>query len=180
MSISISLPPVSKTIHVDEIPTAHFLYKKPGLYVFYNVEKTPLYAGKSTNLRARLRSHATSSPFFPIAYQVDLYYVDNAAERDIYETYVISTLKPLYNREKVYANSTAKSMELYEVDTDIESAESELADIKQELKFMNWGDEKFHGIDDEYINLKEREKEVREELSKLKRKRSELIRKYFT
>jgi hypothetical protein len=179
LAINIELPAVSKSIHIDEIKTAHYLTEQPGIYVFYDIDDRPLYAGKSINLFSRLKSHKSKSKFFPKAYRVNLYYVENAAERDIYETYIISTFSPEYNREKVYVNTRAKSDELYGLETEIETIESELDEILQELKFQDWTRNKYNGCSDDYLHLRARTRELSVEIKSLKARKAEIIRKYF-
>ncbi|MGM7681796.1 hypothetical protein ACSVDA_06530 [Cytobacillus sp. Hm23] len=113
------------------------------------------------------------------AYRIDLYYIDDGAERDIYETHVISTFEPKYNREKVYVNSSARADELYNLEHDIDALASELEELQQELKFQDWHNNKYNGCSSDYIQSRNRVQEVKEEILLLNRRKAEIIRKYF-
>jgi len=76
-----------------------------GVYKIYDKEGVLLYVGMSDNMYSRLRNHITKSTVTRGNngyYEVRCIYVDDGMERDIYETYIINTLKPTLNRDKIY------------------------------------------------------------------------------
>lgn len=176
--IKIDLPPVYRTITLDGIKTAHDVSEKGGIYVFYDGNGAPLYAGKSINLYSRLRQHARSE-FYSKVNRVDVYVVDDAAERDIYETYVISTLSPRYNREKVYVNKRAQSDKLLEVESDLDGLLSEYEELKQELKFEDWHGKKYGGCTNDYLETVQRIEQLEADIKSLNDQKTDIIRRYF-
>lgn len=79
------------------------------IYCFYDKEGNLLYVGKTTNLPNRMSAHF-STPIMekePWKELVDLenivlYKCATRTDLDIYETYFISKLKPLYNKDKLF------------------------------------------------------------------------------
>lgn len=79
------------------------------IYFFYDKDKNLLYIGKTTALPKRLSAHFSSSVMEdePWKTQVDksnivTYRCNTKTDLDIYETYLINKLKPIYNEEKVF------------------------------------------------------------------------------
>ncbi len=80
---------------------------KGGIFLFFNVNDELLFVGKARKLRQRIKKHFedTVSPIKvhrDEVYRIDVCIVEDATERDIYETYAINTLQSKYNVEKVY------------------------------------------------------------------------------
>lgn len=78
---------------------------KGGVYVFYNKYKEPLYVGISDNVQRRVKAHLTGGGSRDLALYTQKMYVvafyeDDAAYRDVYESYLIHTLQPRYNIAK--------------------------------------------------------------------------------
>lgn len=74
-----------------------------GVYVFIGVDEAPLYVGLTDNLGRRLSAHLNGWGS-PDIYQynrellsIDYYTEPNVLHRDIYESYLIHTLRPRYN-----------------------------------------------------------------------------------
>lgn len=80
---------------------------KGGIILFYNINDELLFVGKARKLRPRVKKHLEDN-VSPLkdhrdeVYRIDVSIVDDPMERDIYETYIINTLKAKYNVEKVY------------------------------------------------------------------------------
>lgn len=80
---------------------------KGGIFTFYNEEDELLFVGKARKLRQRIKKHFEDN-VSPIknnrdeVYKISVFTVDNAMERDIYETYIINTKQPKYNVDKVF------------------------------------------------------------------------------
>lgn len=95
-----SLPMGIKEDIIDKLP------KKPGVYVFYGANGSPLYVGKSVNLHDRVLSHFnsthTSGRELSIASQVTLIeHEETEGEMAalIREKKLIGKLQPIYNRQ---------------------------------------------------------------------------------
>lgn len=83
----------------DTVPTG------PGVYVFEDERGDPLYVGKSTNLRSRVRSYFTASETRPriremigIVERVRPIVCATALEAEVRELRLIGSAKPRYNR----------------------------------------------------------------------------------
>jgi hypothetical protein len=80
---------------------------KGGIILFYNVKGELLFVGKARKLRQRVQKHFEDN-VSPIKahrdeiHKISVFYVEDAAEREIYETYIINNLKSKYNVEKVF------------------------------------------------------------------------------
>jgi excinuclease UvrABC nuclease subunit len=80
---------------------------KGGIFMFYNINDELLFVGKARKLRQRIKKHFEDQ-VSPIknhrdeVYRVDVCIVDDPMEREIYETYIINTLKSKYNIDKVF------------------------------------------------------------------------------
>ena len=80
---------------------------KGGIFLFYNINDELLFVGKARKLRQRIKKHFEDN-VSPIkmhrdeVYRIDICLVEDPMERDIYETYIINTLRSKYNIEKVF------------------------------------------------------------------------------
>ena len=80
---------------------------KGGIFLFYNINDELLFVGKARKLRQRVKKHFEDN-VSPIknhrdeVYRIDVCIVDEPMDREIYETYIINTLKSKYNIEKVF------------------------------------------------------------------------------
>lgn len=90
---------LSKDI-VDSLP------ESPGVYIFYGAQGTPLYIGKSINIRERVLSHFandhTSSTEMKIAQQIEhIELIKTSGELGalVKEAMLIKKMQPLYNRK---------------------------------------------------------------------------------
>ncbi len=74
-----------------------------GIYKIYNHDEKLMYVGQTTNLRRRLKQHFSGKRKGYFIEKVYLFYVEFEDEfitksyLDMYETYLIRTLKPRYN-----------------------------------------------------------------------------------
>ena len=81
------------------------LPSKPGIYIFEDENKNPLYIGKSINLRSRLKQHyegfltgtTKAANFIPQTHSLYLKVVNNDVEAVIIEANFIKQYKPRYN-----------------------------------------------------------------------------------
>lgn len=108
--IAVQVPSVRKSVFVEQIRSdlrpIEDLKGVPGVYVFYDKFSNPLYVGISANLFARTVSHVsrTSSNqrlahllYMKVAHRIDYMYVNSVSHREIYESYLIKTLRPYCN-----------------------------------------------------------------------------------
>jgi excinuclease UvrABC nuclease subunit len=89
-------------IDLHEIPR-----DKGGIILFYNINDELLFVGKARKLRQRVKKHLEDnvSPLKPHreeVYRIDVSYVEDPMEREIYETYLINKLQAKYNIDKVF------------------------------------------------------------------------------
>ena len=98
--------PVIKSIEgfidLHEIPR-----DKGGIILFYNINDELLFVGKARKLRQRVKKHLEDnvSPLKPHreeVYRIDVSFVEDPMEREIYETYLINKLEAKYNVDKVF------------------------------------------------------------------------------
>jgi len=79
---------------------------KGGIFLFFNKKDELLFVGKARKLRQRIKKHFedTVSPIKKHrdeVFKIDICLVEDPMEREIYETYIINTLRSKYNVEKV-------------------------------------------------------------------------------
>lgn len=95
-----SVPLSIDTETIDNLP------ENPGVYIFYGENKTPLYVGKSVNIKERVQSHFVSDHLstkeMNIAQQIqDIETKVTSGELGalILESQLVKKLQPLYNRQ---------------------------------------------------------------------------------
>lgn len=107
--ISIVIPDIDVSFPISDIPTN--LRGKSGIYLFYSESGELMYIGKTTDLLNRLRIHFSSDKGTEnIRHNfkhVECLFVADPLEMELYETYMINTLKPLLNRQKVLTYLTS-------------------------------------------------------------------------
>lgn len=94
------------------------LHEKIGVYLLY-VKSELAYIGRSSNLRIRLNAHLNPND---LDYQewkgqidkIEYYICETAADSDIVETYLINTLHPTFNKDKVYLGGVTIELKLPE------------------------------------------------------------------
>jgi excinuclease UvrABC nuclease subunit len=80
---------------------------KGGIILFYNENDVLIFVGKARKLRQRVKKHFEDN-FSPIkehrneVKKIDILIVEDAMEREIYETYMINKLHAKYNVDKVF------------------------------------------------------------------------------
>ncbi len=80
---------------------------KGGIFFFYNVENELLFVGKARKVRQRIKKYfdgnvAPVNNHINEIFKIEVYEVEDAMEREIYETYAINTLKAKYNVDKKF------------------------------------------------------------------------------
>ena len=96
------IKPINGFIDLHEIPR-----DKGGLILFYNNKDELLFAGKARKLRQRVKKHLEDN-VSPVKdhraeiNKISVIIVEDPMEREIYETYIINTLRAKYNVDKVF------------------------------------------------------------------------------
>ncbi|MFF2911632.1 nucleotide excision repair endonuclease [Paenibacillus sp. NPDC057934] len=115
--INITIPTPEVTITKQENPVLSNIYgftdfhlitrELGGIFTFYNDKDELLFVGKARKLRPRIKKHFEDS-VSPIKQhrdevtKIEVYLVEDAMDREIYETYIINTGKAKYNVDKVF------------------------------------------------------------------------------
>ncbi|MFS0689189.1 nucleotide excision repair endonuclease [Sporosarcina sp. 179-K 8C2 HS] len=96
------IKPINGFIDLHEIPR-----DKGGLILFYNNRDELLFAGKARKLRQRVKKHLEDN-VSPLknhrdeVNKISVIVVEDPMEREIYETYIINTMRAKYNVDKVF------------------------------------------------------------------------------
>ncbi len=113
--INIFLPADDICIQAEE----HMLIPKDksGIYKIYNKNNEVMYIGKAASLRQRICQHmSSSSNSYDINhnfYTIRCIYVDDPFEREIFETFLINTMKPPLNWDKVFTYKSQRYSEKF-------------------------------------------------------------------
>ena len=78
------------------LKTSH-LPNLPGVYIFEDKNKTPLYIGKSVNIKTRVKQHLRQAPFIPLAKKVNYIETPNDTIAILLEAELIKTYTPKFN-----------------------------------------------------------------------------------
>jgi len=115
--INITIPTADVTITKKDAPEESNIYgftefhliprDKGGIFMFYNDEEELLFVGKARKLRQRIKKHFENKVSVVKNHRdeitkIDVCIVEEPADRDIYETYIINELKAKYNVDKVF------------------------------------------------------------------------------
>jgi excinuclease UvrABC nuclease subunit len=97
-----NIPSIAGFIDLHKIPR-----DKGGMILFYNIDDELLFVGKGRKLRQRVKKHLEDNVSPIQAYRaelhrIDIMFVEDAMERDIYETYMINKFQAKYNVDKVF------------------------------------------------------------------------------
>ena len=100
----VEIPSVYGFIDFHQIPR-----DKGGLIMFFNRENELLFVGKARKLRQRVKKHFEDN-VSPIknhreeVVKIKIFFVDDALDREIYETYAINKLVAKYNVDKKFVH----------------------------------------------------------------------------
>jgi excinuclease UvrABC nuclease subunit len=115
--INITIPTPDVTITKQNNPEESNIYgftdfhliarDKGGIFMFYNDNEELLFVGKARKLRPRIKKHFedTVSPvknYRDEVTKIAVCIVEDAVDREIYETYIVNKLKAKYNIDKVF------------------------------------------------------------------------------
>ncbi|ETT64930.1 hypothetical protein BSK66_07920 [Paenibacillus odorifer] len=153
MAVAITMPTDTLTIPIADVGSVleALRFRPGGVYVFYDGLGECLYVGQSKTLPDRLRKHLTSSPFAHEIASVTLYFVSDPYEREIYETYAITTFNGKYNRAKKFEQRTANPL----VSEEIDEAYFEIDELMREKNDL---DAAIKDIDERHIRRPPRRK----------------------
>jgi excinuclease UvrABC nuclease subunit len=114
--INITIPTPEITITKQDAPVLSNIYgftdfhliprDKSGIFMFYNDNGELLFVGKARKLRPRIKKHFEDTVSVIKLHRdevtkIDVCIVEDAVDREIYETYIVNKLKAKYNVEKV-------------------------------------------------------------------------------
>ncbi len=100
----VEIPSVYGFIDFHQIPR-----DKGGLIMFFNRENELLFVGKARKLRQRVKKHFEDN-VSPIknhreeVVKIEIFFVDDALDREIYETFAINKLVAKYNVDKKFVH----------------------------------------------------------------------------
>ena len=81
--------------------------EKGGLFFLYNEANELLFVGKARKIRQRIKKYFDGN-VAPLnnhkheVHKIEIYEIEDAMEREIYETYAINTLRAKYNVDKKF------------------------------------------------------------------------------
>lgn len=98
----VEIPSIYGFIDFHQIPR-----DKGGIFMFFNKNDELLFVGKARKIRQRIKKHFEDnvSPMIKHrdeVYKISVCVVEEAMDREIYETYAINTLKSKYNIDKAF------------------------------------------------------------------------------
>ncbi|OPA79141.1 nucleotide excision repair endonuclease [Paenibacillus selenitireducens] len=114
--INITIPKPDVTIFKQDNPQMSHIYgftdfhlitrETGGFFMFYNEKDELLFVGKARKLRPRIKKHFEDTVSVVKNHRdeitkIEVFVNEDAVEREIYETYLINTLRAKYNVDKV-------------------------------------------------------------------------------
>lgn len=103
------VPSADDSLSLQDVQAGERFKPQGGVYTFYNALNIPLYVGISGNVRKRTVDHFHEGSGNYDLYRyitagnkgyVKVFYVENKAFQEVYESYLIETLQPRYNVAK--------------------------------------------------------------------------------
>ena len=100
----LGLPKIDRHPQAAKLKLTNHLPRRPGVYVFRDRDGRPLYVGKATNLRTRVRSYFSSDRRRKVAQllretvRIDHTVCDGPMEAEVLEVRLIAEWKPRFNR----------------------------------------------------------------------------------
>lgn len=101
----LTLPKAKGSAHYSKIRLAEHLPRAPGVYIFRDRDRRPIYIGKATDLRARVRQYFYGDKRRTIANlmreldSIDHQRCDTVLEAEVTELRLIHAYRPRYNRK---------------------------------------------------------------------------------
>ncbi|MUT66483.1 nucleotide excision repair endonuclease [Paenibacillus sp. NEAU-GSW1] len=115
--IHITVPDPDVTIIKQDNPEMSNIYgftdfhliprDKGGIFMFYNDKDELLFVGKARKIRPRIKKHFEDSVSIMKSKRdevakIEVCVVEDAVDREIYETFIINRRRARYNMDKVY------------------------------------------------------------------------------
>jgi len=100
----LQLPTARGSTHYSKIKLTENLPRRPGIYIFRDRQSTPIYVGKATDIRTRVRSYFYGDKRRTIAnlmkelHSVDHQVCETVLEAEVTELRLIYAHRPRYNR----------------------------------------------------------------------------------
>jgi DNA polymerase III subunit epsilon len=151
-----------------------------GVYVFKNEHGDAVYVGKSKNLHKRISAHlggnSNVKDLMDHTTHCEVFFIEDYSLADIYETYLINSLKPLSNLDKASYPEFIKMAEesLSDISYEIELLEQRLSEISIEIEEYDDDDEYALGevlyLQKEASNIESKIKLLKQKVSRLKRR----------
>ncbi len=100
----LQLPTAKGSAHYSKINLTENLPRRPGIYIFNDKHNNPIYIGKATNLRSRVRQYFYGDKRRSIAnlmkelHSVDHQVCETVLEAEVTELRLIHAYRPRYNR----------------------------------------------------------------------------------
>lgn len=105
----LKIPKIDEVLYVEDLQNGHRFKATGGVYIFYNRHHEPLYVGISHSLYKRVPEHLGSSKGNKDLIQylssrdgayVAVFYENDKAYQELYESYLIKILDPRFNISK--------------------------------------------------------------------------------
>ncbi len=109
----VGLPKIDRHPQAAKLALTNHLPRKPGVYVFRDRDGRPLYVGKATNLRTRVRSYFSSDRRRKVAQllrevvTIDHTVCEGPMEAEVLEVRLIAEWQPRFNRQGTGRDRTA-------------------------------------------------------------------------
>jgi DNA polymerase-3 subunit epsilon len=109
----LGLPKLDRHPQADKLKLTNHLPRRPGVYVFRDRGGRPLYVGKATNLRTRVRSYFSSDRRRKVAQllretvRIDHTVCDGPMEAEVLEVRLIAEWRPRFNKVGTRAGAYA-------------------------------------------------------------------------
>jgi hypothetical protein len=138
MECKIAIPRSNVVISTTKDIVINTIEKEPGVYLFYNNMDQIMYIGKASNMRNRIMSHILgNSNTADVCHnfsKVECIYVDDPTDRDIYETYLINTLQPPLNIEKVFSFKSQRFSDEYQLQQTVTMLKEQKQQLHESLR----------------------------------------------
>lgn len=178
--INIKIPSPHLTFKVFEHTHHYEALNESGLYTLKDREGRILYIGKSVNVYNRLKQHIggnrRSRLFAQDIAEIEVVFVSDPFYLELYETYAINTLRPLYNVDKHF--KPVETDETFEIDIKIndlkderQALREEIADLREYFDELGKFTEEFNEEQlykyGELLKCEERRREIKAEIKTL-------------
>ncbi|TPV37943.1 hypothetical protein FJ659_28135 [Bacillus dicomae] len=137
--INIQVPDNEFKVDLRTEDYGQLLDKRQGIYMIYNEDGILMYAGKSKDVRNRVKMHMNSANSNPLkGYNHNFHYVvgfyeESYFDLSLYEIYIINTLKPKLNYDNVYTYETERYIDKWKSATTIRQEHEEELELQRKM-----------------------------------------------